>query len=802
MSRKIFSGILVSLLLLGIATLAFNILPVKAGTIIVPDHYLTIQEAINAANPGDTIYVRAGTYYENVVMNKTLSLVGESRESAIIDGNLTGTVVTITAGRVLVSNFTIRNSGEHWPYSGIRAEASHSNVINNNITNNNDGIFLYPFVSNNTISGNNITNSYSYGIWLDGPNYNNTISGNNITNNVYGILLQSSSNNIISGNNITNSYSYGIWLWGSSNNTISGNNITNENRGIYVYGSSNNTIYGNDITGNNQGIALQYSSNNTFISGNNITNNGQGIYLYYYSYNITISGNNITNNYYGIEIHPNSSDITISGNNITNNTWFGIVVHQSSNITIFGNLFVNDGLLMDGFYRNVVVDNLVNGKPLVYLEGVSHQSVGDAGQVILINCEYIQVEDQNLSHADVGIILWNTNNTLMSGNDITNNVYGILLQSSSNNIISGNNITNSYSYGIWLRDSSNYTISGNNITNSLMAGVLIEYSSHSNIVGNSIKNNEYYGIQVHGSADNTISGNSITANKRDGIWLHYHSSNNIIFGNSIKNNSNGISLSYSSNNNSIYHNNFIDNTKQALVSESYNNLWDDGYPSGGNYWSDYIGVDNFSGPGQDILGSDGIGDIPYVVYGSNRDNYPLTKPYSGSHDVGITSFATSKTGCLPMPTVGQGFSLNVTMNTLNYGINAETLNVTTHANSTAIQTFANVAMAGRNSTTLTFAWNTSGFEHGNYTMTAHAEPVLGETDLADNTFLCWIIITIPGDINGDFTLDIYDAIILANAYNSKTGGQYWNPNADINSDNIVDIYDAIILANHYNQHYP
>jgi hypothetical protein len=155
-----------------------------------------------------------------------------------------------------------------------------------------------------------------------------------------------------------------------------------------------------------------------------------------------------------------------------------------------------------------------------------------------------------------------------------------------------------------------------------------------------------------------------------------------------------------------------------------------------------------------------------------------------------------------MPTVGQGFSLNVTMNTLNYGINAETLNLTTHANSTAIQTFANVAMAGRNSTTLTFAWNTSGFEHGNYTMTAHAEPVLGETDLADNTFLCWIIITIPGDINGDFTVDIYDAIILANAYNSKPGGQYWNPNADINSDNIVDIYDAIILANRYNQHYP
>jgi hypothetical protein len=99
-------------------------------------------------------------------------------------------------------------------------------------------------------------------------------------------------------------------------------------------------------------------------------------------------------------------------------------------------------------------------------------------------------------------------------------------------------------------------------------------------------------------------------------------------------------------------------------------------------------------------------------------------------------------------------------------------------------------------------WGTLGFAYGNYTLEAFVEPVSNETNTGNNIVLTWIVITIPGDLNGDFMVDIYDAIILANAYNSKPGGQYWNPNADINGDNIVDIYDAIILANHYNQRYP
>ena len=78
---------------------------------------------------------------------------------------------------------------------------------------------------------------------------------------------------------------------------------------------------------------------------------------------------------------------------------------------------------------------------------------------------------------------------------------------------------------------------------------------------------------------------------------------------------------------SVYHNNFVNNTIQAHADFSYNNAWDDGYPSGGNYWSDYADVDLHSGPDQNLLGMDGIWDHPYIVDSGNRDRYPLVKPW-------------------------------------------------------------------------------------------------------------------------------------------------------------------------------
>lgn len=124
-------------------------------------------------------------------------------------------------------------------------------------------------------------------------------------------------------------------------------------------------------------------------------------------------------------------------------------------------------------------------------------------------------------------------------------------------------------------------------------------SFYNNIFWNKIANNAW-GVYLDESSNNSISGNNIMSNPC-GIWLH------------------------ESLNNSIYHNNFINNTYH-FSTYGYVNVWDDGYPSGGNYWSYYYSVDIKSGPNQDLPGSDGVGDEPYVSDAYNQDRYPLTAP--------------------------------------------------------------------------------------------------------------------------------------------------------------------------------
>jgi parallel beta-helix repeat protein len=149
-------------------------------------------------------------------------------------------------------------------------------------------------------------------------------------------------------------------------------------------------------------------------------------------------------------------------------------------------------------------------------------------------------------------------------------------------------------------------------------------SGKSNVTIKNMKIKSFvYGIWLNRSSNNSIYGNNIT-NNIGGILLTY-SSNNSIFGNNITNQYYGIALPDSSNN-IIYHNNFVDNTEQVY---SYNstNVWDDGYPSGGNYWSHYTNVDQYRGPYQNVTGSDGIWDYPYVIDENNQDNYPIVPEF-------------------------------------------------------------------------------------------------------------------------------------------------------------------------------
>jgi parallel beta-helix repeat protein len=388
-------------------------------------------------------------------------------------------------------------------------------------------------------------------------------------------------------------------------------------RGTDVNGRSNVTIKNLNICAFSYGIQSRESFN-IGISGNKITDNGYyGVELWFTS-DCSISENLIGNGGCGISLSDCSNN-SISRNNITDNSDFGIELSSSPSNSVSENLFVNNGLYVCwGSFGNVVSGNFVNGKPLVYLEGASDVVVDDAGQVVLVQCNRIRVENLSLSNATIGVQLWQTNNTRISQSNMTaNNKYGICLDFSSYNNISRNNITDN-GYGIFLYETlnNNNSICGNLIKANNRDGIILSVSLNNNISGNVITANNRDGIRLTEHCNFTsISGNNITANREYGIALSA-SCNNSINGNYVANNECGIRL-VSAYDNHVFHNSLIDNTNQLRCDQSPN-VWDDGYPSGGNYWSDYNGTD---------ANHDGIGDTPYVIDANNADNYPLMAQY-------------------------------------------------------------------------------------------------------------------------------------------------------------------------------
>jgi parallel beta-helix repeat protein len=459
-------------------------------------------------------------------------------------------------------------------------------------------------MSNVTIRNTTITNNY-HGVWLSSSS-GIILSGNNIENNTVGINV-SGDDNVLSDNNVTANSSEGIDLFNSSGNVLPGNNVTaNNGDGIDFYSSDNNTLSGSNFAANiGEGIFLYESSGNV-LSGNTVTaNNGDGIYLRYYSSNNTLLNNKVTaNSYCGILLYR-SSDNVLSGNMMASNEY---------NFVVYGG-FLND------YVEHVDASNLVDAKPVYYLLNYSNIVISPetyplgVGYLCLINCKNVTLQDLTLTRNGPGLLLANTSDSRISDNNVTANWDGIdLYFSCDNNTLSGNTVTaNSESplyvgsaSGIYLGASSGNVLSSNNVTANNLNGIWLDTLSDRNTLsGNTVTANIQYGIEITDNSGNILFGNTVTANSWNGIFL-MNSSGNTFYYNSFLGNTRGL----------------VVNTQQVRCDGSPN-TWDNGYPSGGNYWSDYTGVDMKNGLGQNQTGSDGIGDTPYVIGSNNTDYYPL-----------------------------------------------------------------------------------------------------------------------------------------------------------------------------------
>jgi parallel beta-helix repeat protein len=215
--------------------------------------------------------------------------------------------------------------------------------------------------------------------------------------------------------------------------------------------------------------------------------------------------------------------------------------------------------------------------PISSVDNVTYTFSGNIYDEIVVERDSIVVDGAGYSVQEVGgtgIYLYGRNNVTIKSMEGVSGFIGIRLKNSSNISVYGNNMTDN-GYGIYLIDSSNNTISKNKITSNKYAGIGLFDSSNNSIIENNITNN-WYGIYLHGSSGNII-----------------------------------------------YHNNFVENTFQVETYDSAS-IWDNEYPSGGNYWSDY--EERY--PDAEELDDSEIWDTPYFIDENNQDNYPLMEPWS------------------------------------------------------------------------------------------------------------------------------------------------------------------------------
>jgi len=243
--------LILGLLILSVSANAATLTVCSAGC-----DYTKIQDAIDAAASGDTVYVHNGTYTENLDISKPLTLEGESMEDVLIDCGSGDCIYVHDTQEVTISYITLYNS-----------EAK-------------DGIYLAN-TNSSTISNNYIYFNAGAGIELE-DSFNNEISDNTIENNDdCAIMLFDSSDNEIELNHISNEDEFytgcGLYLDKSSNNRISNNNISkNDENGIEIWESLNNTLSNNIINLNQEnGIYLDINSLNGVIIGNTMCYNDQ-----------------------------------------------------------------------------------------------------------------------------------------------------------------------------------------------------------------------------------------------------------------------------------------------------------------------------------------------------------------------------------------------------------------------------------------------------------------------------------------------------------------------------------------------
>jgi parallel beta-helix repeat protein len=334
----------------------------------------------------------------------------------------------------------------------------------------------------------------------------------------------------------------------------------------------------------------------------------------------TIIGNTLTVPWYGgncISISTNNGKkLTITGNTLTG--YVGISANSITNSEFVGNTIASGqyGIYLGASQRNTMENNTIMpqsstaGPYGMYLTGSHNNSVSNNSLIP---------------------------NPLFSGSHLG---IGMQLDSCNTNEVMGNILRNcTTAPAIYVSGSSHdNTLQLNTITGSLRGFYVSNGPTHNNMSSNSISGSTDGGIVIQNAISNTVHGNSI-ASGNYGLELLDSTSSSTVTDNKVINNNYGVWIRNSAGN-SLYHNDFVGTVIQQISqpSDTVVNTWDNGYPSGGNYWSNYAGADVKNGAAQTDPGADGIGDTPYDttygMVGANKDNYPFMTVFFNQVGIG------------------------------------------------------------------------------------------------------------------------------------------------------------------------
>ena len=279
-----------------------------------------------------------------------------------------------------------------------------------------------------------------------------------------------------------------------------------------------------------------------------------------------------------------------------------------------GTVFVRSGIYYESIVLNKSVSLLGEGQSSTFIDARRSSHVIT---LLVGNCVISGFTIRNggmIVPSNYGINVFNVDNNTICNNSITGNFVGIMLgneqRGSRDNIIGYNNVTGNR-YGIFLSHSDGNEIYGNVFSQSVWNGIELDWSKENLIYNNTVSYSGAFGFEIP---------------------VETPGEHNI-----------------------LYHNNLINNSFRTAASTV--NTWDDGYPSGGNYWSDYDGKDLFSGPFQNLTGSDGIGDAAYIINENNLDRYPLMTPFNPLNPAVDFTFSPKH------PTSGQAVTFNASVQT-------------------------------------------------------------------------------------------------------------------------------------------